>query len=215
MNGLRVFLARLWVYFWEWSRGFSAWSKIHRLIFDRAARGLKLPICKDPGEIAAYLRGMGWRQDSWIDLGDAICSPEMVWLRFLTDVENHKKKVGDCDEFACFSANVIQESIKEGKWDSVCAEPKILCTTWFDSIGRPGGHAVCLVKWQSKDHPITTLSGDEMPLFGYMDYDLPRFHGSVPDVVAAIRKRYAGAGYTGICWSIYTPGLGLQEIHWG
>lgn len=207
----RIFLARLWVYFWNRAHGYEVWSKIHRLLFDRAARGLKLPTCEDPGEIAAYLRGMGWRADSWTDLGDAVCSPEMVWYRFLVDVKNHD--VGDCDEFAIFSAGVITESIKCGTWKSVAVEPRLLSVTWFDAEGRAQGHNVCLVRWQSPESNVQALRAGAT--YGYMDYDLPMFYGEIERVVAAVRKRYAGPGYTGVCWAIHGPDMAFREVHWG
>lgn len=211
MNRFFLFVARCAAYFWMWSRAYSVWSKIHRFFFDREARGLELPTAKEPGEIAAILRGMGWRSDSWIDLGDAVCSPQMVWLRFLKPVDSHRS-VGDCDEFAIFSASVIKHSIDKGAWDSVAVDPKLLTVMWFDAEGRASGHNVCLVRWQSKDASVSPM---REPMFGYMDYDLPMFYGEIERVVNAVRKRYAGPGNVGVGWALHTPDLKFLEAHWG
>lgn len=185
---------------------YTTWSRIHRLLFDRAAIGTVLPTVTCLDEISPYLRAMVWRPDSWIDLGDAICSPEMVWYRSLNAVDH---KVGDCDEFAIFISNVIARSITAGTWQEAVDTPSFLTVTWIGADGVGAGHNVGLFR------RLHTIAGHLYEDWGYMDYGAPIWCGHKQDVVDAIRKRYAGDGAIKIVWSVHTPTLGFVEAHWG
>ncbi len=176
-------------------RVYSRWSGIHRLTCDQEAKDIILPTFRNVDEIAPIIRGFVWRPDSWIDLGDAVCTPQMVWYRHLYSV-NHE--VGDCDEFAIFLCNVIQKSIEDGVWNSNVEDPDMMSVTWLGETGV-SGHNVCLLKLGTT--------------FGYMDYDLPRWCGqSREDVVGAVLKRYAPHGDL-IGWAVHSPELKLLEWH--
>ncbi len=177
------------------SRVYPLWTRIHRTLFDRAARKTPLPVFKNIEEILPFLRGFVWRADSWIDLGDAMCTPEMVWYRYLNNVDH---KIGDCDEFACFLSNVIQKSIEENVWKSIIEDPDIMTVMWLDPDGRPQGHNVCLLRLG--------------PCYGYMDYDTPKWCGGKVQVVQAVLKNY-GRGSNLIGWAVHSPKLKLREFH--
>lgn len=187
-------------------RIYTTWSRLHRFFFDRAAQGQELPIFENPKAMAPYLRGMGWRPDSWVDMFDAICTPEMVWHRYLNSVDH---SVGDCDEFAVFIANVIARSLRSPLWDANIDSPSILSVAFIDDAGRAGGHNVCLMRsW----HRIGAKFYEQ---WGYQDYGDPVFFGSKEKVVEAIKNRYAGVNGTRLCWAVLSPTLELQELHWG
>jgi len=177
------------------SRIYSIWSKLHRVLFDRAARKVQLPTFKNVEEIVPYVRGMVWRPDGPKDLWDAICTPEMVWLRYLTE-QNHRV-VGDCDEHAVFWSNVIQKSIETGVWQSRIEDPDFLSISWTDHDGKSSGHNVCLLKL-----------GD---IYGYVDYDLPIWCGAtIEDVVMSVLRSYGGINLIG--WTVMSPTLKLREF---
>lgn len=203
---IKTFLFRLGTYVYLRFHIYTTWSRIHRLLFDRIANGTQLPTFATPDEMTPILKGMVWRPDSWIDLGDAICTPEIVWYRYLHDVDH---KVGDCDEFAVFNSNTIALSIAEKKWTAPIDSPHFLTVTWITAEGAGSGHNVCLLR------QIHTIAGHDYEDWGYMDYGLPQFFGSKQSVVDAIRKRYAGPGYIGVGWGVHTPTLGFVEVHWG
>ncbi len=200
---LLVFILRCLTYCAFRLRIYANWSRIHRLLFDRQARGTKLPTFKTTNEIVPFLRGMVWRSDSWIDLGDAVCSPEMVWWRYLNAADH---KVGDCDEFAIFSANVIAKSIADQTWEGKQYDPHMMSVTWVTAEGHPSGHNVCLLK-----------IGDEFRgySYGYMDYGSPIICGTKQRVADTIRAAMAGPEHTPVCWGVHTPGLGFVEVRWG
>lgn len=192
---------KLWFFRWCWFlimhlRIYTTWSKIHRFIFDRIAKDTQLPTFKNIEELVPYLRGFGWRADSWIDLGDAICSPEMVWYRYLNVLDH---KVGDCDDFAAFTSNVIQKSIDEGVWESDVCDPQFMTVTWLDAEGRIGGHNVCLLSM--------------LIMYGYIDYDVPRWCGSKENTASSVLRTYGGPGASLLGWAVHSPTLKKLEVH--
>ncbi len=192
----KIFIWRMVAVVSAYLRITTTWSKIHRILFDRAAYNTVLPTFRNIEEIEPFVRGFVWRPDSWIDLGDAICSPEMVWYRWLNQIDH---KVGDCDDFAVFTSNVIQKSIEENVWQSNIEDPDILSTYWYEPGRGWGGHAVCLIRMGS--------------MYGYFDYDIPRWCGKKEDVAPAVRLRYAGKESVSLGWVVVSPKLKLREVH--
>jgi len=223
---LKVFFARLLFYLFIRLRLYANWSRIHRLLFDRVAANTELPTFGSFEEIQPFLLGMVWRPDSWIDLGDAICSPQMVWYRYLNDIDH---KVGDCDEFAIWLTNVIAKSIKEGKWTLPVSDmypgfpnlfTAIMTVTWIDGSGRTGGHNVCYLKqwipaaerqWEKLESGCICM---RIFRWGYLDYGRPHWYRSEEEVVRAIRHKYAGENNISLGWAIHEPNLSLSEVHW-
>lgn len=203
---LKTLLYQLGAYLYIGSRFYANWSRLHRFLFDRVARDQQLPTFATPEEIVPYLNGMVWRPDSWIDAGDAICSPQMVWYRYINHLDH---KIGDCDEFAIFLSNVIAKSIDEKKWTAPIDSPALLTVTWIQPDGVGSGHNVCLLR---RTHRIGLKLYEE---WGYMDYGKPLWAGTKERVVSAIRHRYVGQGVIGLCWAVHTPDLKLKEIHFG
>lgn len=187
-------LGYLFVLIWH-LRIYPLASKLHRFLFDGAARGTPLPTFQDTQEIVPYLHGMVWRPDSWIDFGDSICTPEMVWWRYLNAADH---KIGDCDEYAVWLAATINKSIRAGVWEDRSRDPLILTNTWMEPGGHITGHNVCLLR------RIVEVGSTGVWNYGYMDYDAPIWCGSPEQVVEAIRKRYAERGSVGIGWALHT-----------
>lgn len=180
------------------TRYYPIWSKLHRLVSDRAPRkaGITLPLFSNADEIVPLLKDFVWRPDSLEDMGDAVCSPEMVWYRYLFNVDH---KIGDCDEFAIFISNVIKKSIDTGTWMSVIEDPNMLSTTWMNVDGKVEGHNVCILRVGQ--------------MYGFMDYGDPVWCGAKGRVPLMILKERGGDGASLIGWAVHTPDLRLLEYH--
>jgi len=180
------------------TRCYPIWSKLHRLISDRAPRkaGITLPLFSNIDEIVPLINDFVWRPDSLEDAGDAICSPEMVWYRYLLDVDH---KIGDCDEFAIFISSVIKKSINAGTWMSVVEDPNLLSTTWMNPDGKVEGHNVCILRVGQT--------------YGFMDYGDPVWCGAKERVPLMILNQRAAKNATLVGWAIHTPDLRLMEYH--
>ncbi len=198
-----LFVMRVSFYVWMWSRGYSTWSKIHRMLFDRESvrRGIVLPTFKNPSEIVPFLNGMTWRQDSWYNLGDSCCTAEQVWMQYLYPETINKNDGLDCDEFAVFLSNTIEKSIKEGVWKSSIDRPEIMTVCWRNAEGINEGHNVCLIRLGN--------------IYGYMDYGQPQWVGDVDRVASAVAYCYGGANNKLLGYARHTPGLKFKEVRWG
>ena len=200
MRKVKLAVARYLFFLAIQLRLYTNWSRLHRYLFDGVAKNTTLPTFTTVEEVGWYIRGFSWRPDSWIDLGDAICSPEMVWYRYLNGIQG----AGDCDEFAVFLANVIEKSIEAGTWRSSISDPDILTVTWMNPDGSLSGHIVCLLQFVRTEAPWS---------YGYMDYDLPRWCGtSENDAAQAVLRRYAPGGEL-IGWAVHSPKLKKRSVY--
>ena len=97
-----------------------------RLILERKYKA-DLPKGLSAKELNNFFRGCKWTPDPWGQLLDYISKPEKFYIT----------KKGDCDDWACFAANVI------------CYPAFILTVNWYNPggekfIDRFAGHNVCL-----------------------------------------------------------------------
>ena len=73
------------------------WSKVYRVLFERAFRGAPLPPATSVEEVRAALAAVTWSPDGPRHLYDAISHPGAVWAR----------RRDDCDGFAILAATLL------------------------------------------------------------------------------------------------------------
>lgn len=171
---------------------YRIWSKIYRFIWERNKR-LPLKSFLSLEELVAYVGSFKWRADTWRELGDAISSPEHVqWI-----AENDPKRfIGDCDEFAVYQANVIENSLSKFNHNFVKQFNRAFVMTimWYQHDTDVGyaGHNVCLLSTANRK-------------YCYMDYGFPSVEVETPaEIAEMVMKRYA-SNYELIAWAIIDP----------
>jgi hypothetical protein len=148
-------------------------------------------------DLVAFIHKLIWVADSWQQLWDAFSYPGKVqWIGTEGD-----RRVGDCDEFAIYSATAILKANAAGYLKEY-RNPRILTACWMDSKGKLGGHNVCLLE---RDGGVA-----------YMDYGDPIHFDTLQDLVASVIARYTREE-NGACigWGVTDPvTLRPIEVHW-
>ena len=77
---------------------------------------------------------------------DIISSPKKVEYILRQHLTGEKKKaeVGDCDEFALYSATSIESMVLRNK--TTVTDPEFMTVTWLDAKGKFHGHNICVFK---------------------------------------------------------------------
>lgn len=198
---MKYFIAKLATYLYLRLHLYRFFSLLHRRLFDRRPEGLKLPTVKTFRELSEMIVQMKWRPDGFKDFGDAFCTPEEIYLCYLTDPT---KQVGDCDEFAVFISNVLNRSWTQFEEGAVNAS--IMTVTWQAADGKLGGHNVARL----------TRSYTNTNRYGYMDYHMPEWFATPQDVVDSIVAKYGGKGARLMVWGVtHYHTLKPLEVHWG
>jgi len=114
---------------WWWM-----WSKVYRFFYHRKYRKIALPQGLHIDSAQAHMNKLTWSKDTWRELGDSVGDPRWVQycLNQITSTGKQPNGALDCDDFACWAANVIHPG-----WN-----PKILSFSWMKD-GKLAGHAVC------------------------------------------------------------------------
>jgi hypothetical protein len=117
------------------------WSKTYRFFAQPKWKYKKTPLDNNltPWQAWERIKVLEWREDTWKVLNNVLHRPEYVQL-----IINCKTFFGyqpdgsmDCDDFAVWCANVIEDE----KY-----EPCILMVSWQQDDGTQLGHAVCLIR---------------------------------------------------------------------
>jgi hypothetical protein len=218
MRSARIFLARLSLYLYFRLYIMCGWSWIYRRTWERRWRYYPLPLYRTMNAVVADVDQMHWTADGWRQLWDAISWPNAVWGRLRTG----NPKVGDCDEFAIFQANVIRNSVRKGCFEPDRPDMKIMSTflltvCWVDKNGKMSGHNVCLLyrRASAEWHGSDPTPGAPIDWCGYMDYGQPQWFDRLESVVTAIRLRYAGPGNQSLGYAVSDPGtLKPLAVYW-
>lgn len=183
------------------------WSRLYRLIWEFKYRNYLLHPYESIQDLAKAINNMKWKADDWKQLWDAFSYPGTVQ----SVLDNGGGYIGDCDEFACYEATVINNGIMGaylkpfGNLRPVYAY--ILTVTWIDEDGEYGGHNVCLIK--SFDQKRRQY------FYSYMDYGLPNPEmKSIGEVVEQVLSNY-GENATLLAWAMHTPELEMVKAHMG
>jgi hypothetical protein len=129
--------------FWAWmgSRGYYVWSKLMRMLLEWS---YKRPITEYAhfGQLEAALGAMKWRSDPIKGRFDVISKPEKVEQLYY-EASLHQRlpaEVGDCDEFACYAANCIENMGHRGRFSG---DVYFMTVNWLDKDNEFHGHNIC------------------------------------------------------------------------
>jgi len=127
------------------SRLYYLWSKFYQSTFERWAKNVVLPVYGSLLELEADLSKMKWIADGFWELGDAIGSPQATYVKYLKE----SKLAKDCDEFAIYAVDRIEEMKSRGLLSSI-RSVGILSVPWHGPKGT-GGHNVCAISYIDED----------------------------------------------------------------
>jgi hypothetical protein len=132
--------------FWAWfkTRGYYFWSKLWRAVLERDYRKQELTQYAHIEQLEEHLSKMTWVSDPLGGVFDVISSPQKVEavLRKKLMGESEVAHVGDCDEFAQYAADRIQEMVDAGK--TKLQSPRFVSVNWLDKDGGFHGHNICV-----------------------------------------------------------------------
>ena len=141
---MKLKLFRLVFWMWFRSNGYYLWSKFWRALLERDYRKQKLTEYADLKQLEVALGKMKWTQDPMNGMFDVISSPRKVEA-ILQDKLTGKSEVanvGDCDEFAQYAADRIQDMIARKK--TSLQNPYFVTINWFGKGGEFHGHNICV-----------------------------------------------------------------------
>jgi hypothetical protein len=174
---LAVFSGRLGTYLSFKLRIYQAISLFYRLFEKRRS---DLHEYKDIPELVSVVRNCKWRPDSWRQLWDTIGHPKHV--QWLID-HDPGLLIGDCDDFACYEAEVINQQLQGQQFRSLVIYRAEIVSVLWRKDGRSAGHNVCLIE---------LLDPQAKSFFCYMDYGWPSLIRSTrKEVVADVLGRYS------------------------
>lgn len=159
---------------------YSTWSRIYQILWERKRNKADIPIMP-ANAVLRIAKEMEYKADSVKQLWDAFSSPQAVYHLW-----KQGKPVGDCDEFAVFTAYALNQApdLKEALGFE---KAKILTVTWMESNGTPRGHNLVI---------CNDLKTQE---YAFVDYGKVFHKGFDPskgwytarEVAEAVMKRYA------------------------
>lgn len=189
-------------------RLYPIWSKIYQWFWHRQLSNPKsasyVPLDENLGVVEAqnYMDLVEWQADGPRELWDAFGSPH--WFQHvLNEVRSLREQpegANDCDEFAIWAANVLDEKYR----------PRILTVTWVRALKndkgkyrlRIGGHNVCIVKIDKPE------GGVEYRHLG--NWGLSHAYDSSYEVVADIARRALGRNEV-VRWALWEKDLSLLQ----
>lgn len=206
MNKFFLNIASYTVYFFLKSGAARLWYKLYQFLWER---NKKEPLAHyaNLDELAACVRTLKWRADTWREIGDAIGSAETVQYRINHDP---RRFIGDCDEFGVYEAAIVNKELSDDpNWsqDLELLRGDLLTVMWYKTRefrwekNGFGGHNVCLLS-----HTDGT--------FSYMDYGWPsERRQTIQEVVEDVRVRYAQF-YKPVGWAVSDPvTLKVKQIY--
>lgn len=195
------------------------WSRLYRLIWEHKYSTVALQSYRNFTDLVAIMRTCVWTADGWKQIWDAFSYPGKV--QFIINTDGPKPKIGDCDEFAIYLANVLEQSSTLGGHENgrfvldtyegmMVERARVLTVSWVKQDGKYGGHNVCLIDFfdlKSKHHPLT---GPDY--YAFMDYDYPNvMQVDLRGVIEQVMNKYAPGG-TCIAWAIHDKDLKLEKV---
>jgi hypothetical protein len=120
------------------TRLYYVWSRFYRWAFERKYRTTELTQFDSLAELEKALGEMVWTQDPIKGVLDVVSSPqkvEYIW-------RYGDQEVGDCDEFAVYAADRIQDMISRAVVE--LEQPRFVSVNWFDEEGTHHGHNICI-----------------------------------------------------------------------
>lgn len=131
--------------FWIWfvTRGYYLWSKFWRFLLERDYREQPLTAYASMAQLEEHLGKMTWVQDPLGGMFDVISSPQKVEaiLRKKLTGECEVAAAGDCDEFAQYAADRIENMV--GLHRANVKAPQFMTVNWLDKDGKFHGHNIC------------------------------------------------------------------------
>lgn len=189
------------------TRGYYCWSKLYRYFFEAGYQNQKLTQYQNLGHLGDALRSMKWVQDPLKGKLDIISSPKKVeHLYQLAKLKGERAEIGDCDEFAQYAADRIEEMRRRSVINII---PYFMTLNWFDNKGVFHGHNICAME-MINDEKGTTEWGHIGNWFG----GRPQWSFTGPGDIAAWfahRSPRDGNGVL-IAWALASFDLRLKEI---
>ena len=134
---MKLFLCKIGFHIVISSGLYYLWSRLFRFLFERKYKNTELTKFNYLQELEKALSEMIWTQDLIGGIVDVISSPqkvEYIW-------KNKDKKVGDCDDFAIYASNRLEEM----KFRKVSKfKPYLMTINWLDKDNKFHGHNICL-----------------------------------------------------------------------
>lgn len=121
--------------------GYYLWSRLYRWLFEkRRYKNEPLVEFDSLRGLETALGRMKWVKDGPKYLWDVISLPAKVEYALRTDP---KQEVGDCDEFAAYAADRIQNMIARKKISNT--KVFFMTVNWLDAEYKFHGHNVCAI----------------------------------------------------------------------
>ena len=132
---LLVLVWRIWFGF----KGYYLWSKFWRWVFEPRHQKMPVTSFRDIAELGQVLQGWKWGEDPVKGMMDIISSPQHVEWRWQESILQQKDpEVGDCDEFAVYSAHVLS------KLPHLYTKVGVMSVSWWRPSGSFAGHNICV-----------------------------------------------------------------------
>lgn len=149
---ISLWFVRVFVWLFFRLRFYYKVSKVYqRMQLTWANNGPDLPIIDQLSELEEILGKMVWRKDTIFQWFDTFEHPKAIWVKFVTDP---KKGVEDCDGFAIFAADRMQDMMRRDVRLPDGGEilgVYIMTVNWRSDDKGFGGHNVCLVNYREVD----------------------------------------------------------------
>lgn len=209
MNKFKIFFGRVGIMLYMGLRLYSLWSHIYRFLFEQRFKHVKLTLVSTLRQAHQNVTKLKWTSDSWEQLFDAVSGPGKVEA-IISGAEPQPDHGTDCDEFASYLSNVIDNSLVDGTTplqdsERDLWEATIMSVMWVDASGKYGGHNVCLLEYRGN---LTTY-------FKYMDYGMPSIPCmTINDVARLVVDRYAPGG-TKLAHAVHNKKMWTRMVHLG
>ena len=203
---IRLALARLGFWIWFKSSGYYHWSKFWRWALERKYKKQKLTQYAHLKQLVAALNHIVWQEDPLKGYFDVISSPQKVERIFqLARLQDERPRIGDCDDFAQYAADRIEDLRRRRVVNIV---PYFMTINWFDKSGVFHGHNVCALEKTDDKGNV------EWGHVGNWYAGSPQWGFSGPHDIAywfAYRNPRDGHGQL-IAWALASFNLELKEL---
>jgi hypothetical protein len=179
------------------------WSKLYQFLFQSKYNDYQITRYKKYDDLVNVIQSTVWQPDGPKELFDAFSSPHYV--QYLIDT-SQDKKIGDCDEYALYLSNAIQDS-KQLPLIGHEVITYVLSVVWMNDKGITSGHSVCLLQWVLSDSDC---------LYSYMDYNHPIGNYTEPiDLVKHIVLSYGKEDSKLLAYAVYDNNLNVVHVERG
>lgn len=172
------------------------WSKIYRFLYERKFKDVKLTKYANFTELSKFVGSQTWVADKFKQLWDATSTPQKVqWVADNTP----KHEIGDCDEFAIYSVNVVEDGLSDGTFNDPnlhVQDAYMLTVCWVNQDNKLMGHNVCLLD-----------TGEDLK-WRYMDYHMPSVaKATIGEIALLVAASFSGLGTKSLGWVQVTKDL--------